>query len=67
MLSKTDLCAFEPKYNMKTEFGIKRDSSFIALSDEGGYGYDLQAPGFLKQKAKEGGGRYEEGSDEGLG
>lgn len=36
MLLKTDLCASEPKCNMKTEFGIK-NNSFIALPGKGGY------------------------------
>lgn len=36
MLSKTDLCALEPKYNMKTEFGTKRNNSFIAWPGQGG-------------------------------
>lgn len=31
LLSKTSLQALEPKYNSKTEFGIKKSSSFIAF------------------------------------
>lgn len=40
MLSKTDLCASEPKYNAKAEFGIKRNNSFVALQAclRGGWG-----------------------------
>lgn len=30
VLSKTDLCAMEPKYNGKTECGIKKNKSLIA-------------------------------------
>ena len=36
LLSKNDLCASEPKYNVKTDFGIKRNNSFIALLGKGG-------------------------------
>ena len=35
LLSKTNLCASEPKYNLKTELGIK-NSSILALPDGGG-------------------------------
>ena len=31
VLSKTNLCTSGPKYNSKTEFGIKRNNSFTAL------------------------------------
>lgn len=36
LLLKIDFCASEPKYNSKTESGIKRSNSFIALPDKGG-------------------------------
>jgi len=35
-LSKTDLGTLEPKYNTKTEFGMKRNNSFIALPGKRG-------------------------------
>lgn len=35
-LLKTDLYASEPKYNSKTELGIKRNNSFIALQGKEG-------------------------------
>lgn len=35
-LSKIHLCAWELKYNRKTEFGIKSNNSFIALRGKGG-------------------------------
>lgn len=33
---KTYLCVLKPKYNVRTEFGIKRNKRFIALQDNGG-------------------------------
>lgn len=35
-LLKMDLCALQPKYNADTEFGIKRNSSCVALPAKGG-------------------------------
>lgn len=31
LLSKTNLCASEPEYNVKTEFGIKRNNMALLL------------------------------------
>lgn len=36
LLSKIDLHALKTKHNVKTEFGIKRINSFIALQGKGG-------------------------------